>query len=244
MRIIKRLLLFFIETKFRYLFTKSRVRIGKKASFIVGNNVSIRNSSIHILEGRLEIADNCKINNVTIYVKSGNVVFGEKSIIRGLPKCSIMIDDGTFICSDHVRVQCKRIWIRFNGYLNIGRYTTINENSEIRCDEHISIGSYNQISYNVKIWDTNTHSIIAKDDRRKIAEKYFPYFGFEEQRPITKPIVIGDDCWIGENAAILKGTSLENGSIVGFNTIITGQNIIENSTVVQDVKLKIIETRI
>lgn len=238
----------FTELKFKYLLSKTVLRIFDGAKCDISYKAKIRNSKIIVSSGaKLCIGNDVSINNAEIYVEKGSLIIDEFSILQSDSKdnkVKIIINDGNVIIGNHSKISCNRIWVRFGGKLEIGNYTNINKGSEIRCDEHISIGSYNQISYNVKIWDTNTHSIIAKDDRRKIAEKYFPYFGFEEQRPITKPIVIGDDCWIGENAAILKGTSLENGSIVGFNTIITGQNIIENSTVVQDVKLKIIETRI
>lgn len=236
------------ELKYKYLFSNNLIRFFRGSECRISSKAEIKNSKIIISSGaNLVIGDFVLIENVEIYVEKGSLIIDEFSILQSDSKdnkVKIIINDGNVIIGNHSKISCNRIWVRFGGKLEIGNYTNINKGSEIRCDEHISIGSFNQISYNVKIWDTNTHSIIAKDERRKIAEKYFPYFGFEEKRPITKPIVIGDDCWIGENAAILKGTSLGDGSIVGFNTIITGQNIIENSTVVQDVKLKNLENRI
>jgi acetyltransferase-like isoleucine patch superfamily enzyme len=37
-----------------------------------------------------------------------------------------------------------------------------------------------------------------------------------------KPIVIGDDCWIGRGACILPGTRMENGVVVGANAVVRG----------------------
>lgn len=236
------------ELKYKYLLSNNLIRSFRGAECKISPHAKINNSKIIVSSrANLVISDFVLVENAEIYVEKGSLIIDEFSIIQSDSKdnkVKIVINNGNVIIGNHTKISCNRIWVRFGGKIKIGNYTNINKSSEIRCDEYISIGSYNQISYNVKIWDTNTHNIIPKNDRRKIAEKYFPYFGFEERRPITKPIVIGDDCWIGENAAILKGTSLGDGSIVGFNTTVTGQNILENSTVVQDVKLKIIETRI
>ena len=47
--------------------------------------------------------------------------------------------------------------------------------SWLRADEQITIGDYNQISYNVMIWDTNTHNIYTPSKRRELTEKYYPF---------------------------------------------------------------------
>lgn len=84
----------------------------------------------------------------------------------------------------------------------------------------------------MNIWDTNTHNILPKEDRRIIAEKYFPYYGYELSCPQTKPVKIGDDCWIGQNASILKGTIIENEVIVGYQCLLVDKVIQQRSTVV------------
>ena len=38
---------------------------------------------------------------------------------------------------------------------------------------------------------------------------------------ITRPVFIEDNCWIGQNAAILKGVTIGQGSIVGANSVVT-----------------------
>ena len=40
-------------------------------------------------------------------------------------------------------------------------------------------------------------------------------------RVIDKPIVIGNDCWIGANAVILSGVELGNGVVVGAGAVVT-----------------------
>lgn len=47
---------------------------------------------------------------------------------------------------------------------------------------------------------------------------------------ITHPVVIEDNCWIGQNAAILKGVTIGQGSIVGANSVVT-HNVPSHSVV-------------
>ena len=103
-----------------------------------------------------------------------------------------------------------------------------------------TIGDYNQISYNVMIWDTNTHNIYTPSKRRELTEKYYPFFGYEYEKPSTKPVKIGSDCWIAQNAAILKGTELEDEVIVGFCTILLGTSIPFGTTVVNKVEYRFV----
>ena len=111
----------------------------------------------------------------------------EFSIVKGSEKdrTTLIINNGSVVVHDHAKLSVRRVWVRFGGVVDIGRYTNINANSEIRCDDSVSIGAYNQISYNVRIWDTNTHSLLDKSERRTLTETRFPYFGYEKERPIT-----------------------------------------------------------
>jgi len=220
----------------------SYIRVCRNATFEVCENVKIRNSRIIITPGSsMQIGSSVNITNTNISLVDGNLSVGDFSII-GTPIQNVLvnIEKGSIAIGHHTKMTAKRIWIRFNGRLNIGNYTNINYGSEIRCDESINIGSYNQISYDVNIWDTNTHNIYPAEQRKDIAEKYYPYFGKEIERPKTKPITIGDFCWIGERSSILKGTTLGNEVSVGYNTLIAGKTIESGHVVVEKRELKVI----
>lgn len=233
---------FLTELKYKYIFSKTITRVFKGAECSISSRAKIRNSKIIVSSGaKLYIGNDVLIENAEIYIEKGSLIINDFSIIRSEKnnsKLKIIINKGEVMIGHHSKISCERIWVRFGGKLDIGNYTNINNGSEIRCDESIIIGSYNQISYNVRIWDTNTHNILERRQRRKIAEDHFPYFGYEKERPKTKPIKIGNDCWLGENAAILKGTIIGDGVNIGFGTIISGQCICEFTTVVQELKLK------
>lgn len=216
---------------------RNHVRIIGHGTLNINRNVKLRNSRIYVYpEASLTIEDGCQLDGVSISIVRGNCTLGQKNILEG---ASINIECGSMCVGHHTKIVCKRIWIRFGGNLNIGHYTNINNGSEIRCDESVSIGSFNQISYNVRIWDTNTHTILSPEDRRKITVEKFPYFGYEKSRPKTAPVAIGDDCWIGEQAAIMKGSIVGDECIVGFGTLVVGKTLPPRSRAVNEIKLKI-----
>lgn len=243
---MNRLFHYLKSLKWKYLFSKSVVRVNKDSTLYISPSARLKNVSI-ILVGKsnLLIQSNCCLSNVSIYVCNGTFVVHEHAQLIGgcaeIHKSSYIINEGSFLLNRYSKLGLRRLWIRFGGKVSIGSYTNINENSEIRSDESIQIGSYNQISYQVNIWDTNTHNIYSEEKRRAITEKYYPYFGYEYEKPKTKPIIIGDNCWIGEKASILKGSILEDNVIVGYNTMISNKKIPRGNTVVQDVNLKIFE---
>ena len=98
------------------------------------------------------------------------------------------------------------VLVRFGGTLTIGRYTGIAYDSEIRCEQQVDIGSYNMISYRVCIYDTNTHSTDWRERRKRI-EHCYPEGVYEEVKPSTSPVLIGDDVWIGKEVTITKGAA-------------------------------------
>lgn len=236
------LLTLLTEIKWKYIINKSYVRFINKSNYTISKSCRIKKSKIYIYpNASIEIGDNVHIENSEIHITKGSLIIEDNSIIRGsiYNKCNIIINDGHIKIGSHTKISNERIWVRFGGKLTIGDYTNINVGGEIRCDELIDIGSYNQISYDVNIWDTNTHNILPSNQRRNQTKKYFPYFGYEENKPKTAPIIIGDDCWIGEKVSILKGTMIEDEVIIGYNTTIINSTIPSKSTVVPIVDNKI-----
>ena len=48
---------------------------------------------------------------------------------------------------------------------------------------------------------------------------------------LSKPITIGDDCWIGGNAIICPGITIGNGCVIGAGAVVT-KDIPDNSMAV------------
>lgn len=76
----------------------------------------------------------------------------------------------------------------------------------------ITIGKNTQVGANVKIIDNDFHPLEPEarleNDRSRIRKE---------------EIFIGDDCFIGVNAIILKGTRLGKGCIVGAGSVVKGK---------------------
>lgn len=266
---LKQLYTRFSNKRLRYLLWNSKITIEKGGVFSVGKNVSLQNSKIYIKKGdRLIIGDNTHISNVSISMITGQkseLSIGKNCIIQefdfSLTDGQVHIGDynllekgdksekpsfkvtGKLIIRDYNRLRCP-IWIRFNGNVVIGSRNAINEGTEIRCDEEILIGDYNQISYDCMIWDTNTHNLYKAEKRREITDKQYPAFGLEYEKPVTKTISIGNDCWIGKGASILKGTRIADKCIVGYGALLSNISIPENNTVINETKLKLLENQL
>lgn len=99
-----------------------------------------------------------------------------------------------------------------------------NSNIKIRCSEKIKIGNNVAISHDVTIMDSDAH--------------YIDYEGYE----IKKPVIIGDNVWIGTRATILKGVTIGNGSIIAAGAVVT-KDVPENC-IVAGVPAKVIKQNV
>ena len=231
------------ETHWKYKRYGSDVRIQGK--ILVLPNAIIRNSMIYVDKtSSLVLHEGVRLEGIGLWVTNGGYAeIGAHSFFeRGnnATRPEYIINSGTLKVADHTKLACQRLWIRYGSCITIGQYTNVNSGSEIRSDEKVTIGNYCRLSYNLRIWDTNTHCTYSPEKRRKLTQDHFPSFGYEYERPRTAPVVIGDGAWIGERASILKGTTLGENVIVGYNTTVLGKQIPEGKTVVQEIALRII----
>ena len=231
------------ETHWKYKCYGSDVRIQGK--ILVSSNVVIKKSFIYVdKSSSLVLHEGVRLEGIGLWVTNGGYAeIGAHSFFeRGnnATRPEYIINSGTLKVADHTKLACQRLWIRYGSCITIGQYTNVNSGSEIRSDEKVTIGNYCQLSYNLRIWDTNTHCAYSPEKRRELTRDHFPSFGYEYERPRTAPVMIGDGAWIGERASILKGTTLGKNVIVGYNTTVTGKQIPAGKTVVQEIALRII----
>lgn len=108
--------------------------------------------------------------------------------------------------------QCCRIIARGAGAKirlgdNVGiSGVTIFARSEVVIDKNTIIGA------NTKVLDNDSHPLYVAD---RIADN--------KAAIRRKPIYIGENCFIGCNALILKGTRLGNGCVVGAGSVVSGE---------------------
>lgn len=142
-----------------------------------------------------------------------NVVFYGRPLLRILPGAKISVGDNVnFISAPSANLvgltKPMSMVVLQGATLNIGGDTGFSGVS-IVCHESITIGQYCNIGGNVWIWDTDFHSLDWQIRRKTSAG------------PSTKPIVIGNDVFVGANTIILKGVEIGDRSIVGAGSVVS-----------------------
>ena len=110
------------------------------------------------------------------------------------------------------------------GDVTIGDYTRIG----IHCTVigPVCIGSHVNLAQGITVTALNH---IFKDSSRRI----------DEQGVSTKPVVIGDDVWIGANAVILPGVTIGSHCVVAAGAVVTKD--VPNHTLVGGIPAKVIK---
>lgn len=80
----------------------------------------------------------------------------------------------------------------------------------ICCETEIIIGDYCMLGANCAIYDTDFHPLNFLERRQN-----------NQLKVRRMPVHVGDDCWIGANAIILKGITVGSRSVIGANAVVT-----------------------
>ena len=146
----------------------------------------------------------------------GNVLFQGKTLIRTRKRGEIVLGDNVIFNSERDTnlvglINPTILDTRWGGSISIGNRTgassvVISSKSAIKIGERCKIGG------NVRIFDHDFHSLdsnlrCTNDDRNNIR---------------SRSIEIGDDCFIGTNVIILKGTRLGARTIVAAGSVVAG----------------------
>ena len=145
-----------------------------------------------------------------------NVRFRGWCVIYSFPGSSIKIGNGCSIFSSFSSnmlglYQRCIIIARYGGRVEIGEHCGIS-GSTIYSWDSIKIGNYTRIGANCKIMDNDFHPV----------ELEYRHKGLNEEYTRKAPIVIGNDCFIGMNSIILKGTTLGDNVVVGAGSVVHG----------------------
>jgi len=115
----------------------------------------------------------------------------------------------------------------FSSKVSLGDYSGIGINANI--SGTCTIGSYVMMGPNV--------TVITRNHKHSDLDQPMMFQGFEEE----KPVVIGDDVWIGERVLILPGVHIGNGCIIAAGAVVTHD--VPDYAVVAGVPAKIIKSR-
>ncbi len=136
----------------------------------------------------------------------------------------IRFNKGNILLGKKIKTKRKVYLVAVHGgTLDIGDRVFFNQNCIVVCQEHISIGSGTSFGPNVCLYD---------HDHR-----------FDENGVYgdckTGTIEIGEGCWIGAGAIILRNTVIGAGSVIGAGTVVKGV-IPPHSLVTNDCRMKVV----
>jgi acetyltransferase-like isoleucine patch superfamily enzyme len=150
-----------------------------------------------------------KMRSFTISKKAKLIRFPFE--IRG--KRGILIGEG-FTTGRYCRIEAYPICSN-KRVLTIGINCQINDSVHIVARESVYIGDNVLIASKVFITDLN-HGCYNSLDEHSEPDSIV------SSRPLnSSPVLINDNCWIGENVSILPGVTLGKNCIVGANSLVT-----------------------
>ena len=115
---------------------------------------------------------------------------------------------------------CGRLESQGEGKITIGNNTGIYHETRIGSVCSVEIGNCVLIANHVHIYDNNNHPTSPKL-RKEICMNGFRGEISRWGMSKSAPVVIEDNAWIGEYAAILKGVTVGKGSIVASHAVVT-----------------------
>ncbi|MDD2402752.1 MAG: sugar O-acetyltransferase [Clostridia bacterium] len=115
----------------------------------------------------------------------------------------------------------KEVWIEkpffcdYGENISLGDNTFINFNCIFLDCNKITIGKNVLIAPHVQIY-TASHPIKASERIPKVRSK-----NSAPNNTFSKPVIIGDNIWIGGNAVILPGVTIGSNTVIGAGSVVT-----------------------
>ena len=145
-------------------------------------------------------------SNITI---GDNVIFKGNVELRALKGASLVIENNVKFDKGIRIVATNGSQVYFREGADVGCYSIFNCGSNLNLGKRCLVAGF-------CYFQTSTHLL----DKKKF---------IQDQGYSHEPIHIGEDCWIGGGAFILKGVALGDGCVVAANTVVNksfGENVI------------------
>lgn len=151
-----------------------------------------------------------RVNSRIQFKGDGNKVILKDNCMLLNTLIRISGNNNEVILGENSYVSGAELWVADNQcILSIGENTFVGHHSHLACTEdgsRLMVGNDGMISSYVQIRTGDSHNIYDMEGNR--INK-------------AKSVIIGDHCWIGEGAKVLKGVTLEGNNIVSAGAIIT-----------------------
>lgn len=225
---------------------KSFVAFSDANQIILCDSIKLKNSRIYINRSTVNIGAEASLqNSICIFENSVISIGNHATFYKSILHCRA---NSNFTCGDYFNLNGNysdkngffsynskiEIGLNFNFFAHAqfkqsnfiaGNHISINQGTQVRVHQSLTIGNYVLVSYDCLIFDTNTHSTDYLV-RREEFDLGFPNTTVQNEinahKIVCLPITIGDDVWIGTRAIIFKGTEIGNQVVVGANAVVTG----------------------
>lgn len=138
-----------------------------------------------------------------VFIGKGTTIYKSTIRIRG--------NNNKIVIGDNCRIRknCS-FWIQGNNCsIVIGNHVTMQHSNHFNCSEDnrmITIGNDCMISNNIIVRTSDGHGIFDVATKKRLNE--------------AKDVIIGNHVWIAPNSRIMKGAKINDGVIVGSNTMV------------------------
>ena len=99
----------------------------------------------------------------------------------------------------------SQVFLLKGSSVTFGNDFHISMDVKIYSQESITLGDYITVGWGTQIMDTDFHATISRDTGNAY--------------PQTKPIIIGNHCWICTHCQVMKGTVIPDNVIVGSKSL-------------------------
>jgi len=133
---------------------------------------------------------------------------------------STALDERSKLLKNLLNLVGSGVWIEapflcdYGEHISIGENTFINANCIFIDNNTIQIGANGLIGPHVQIY-TAEHPVKASERIIKTTKGPTRYL------TSTKPVIIGDNVWIGGNSVILPGVTIGNNVTIGAGSVVT-----------------------
>ncbi len=142
---------------------------------------------------------------------------------------------GDIVLGDNVTVDGKSSFSFAARYaesprLVVGDNTRIGHGNTFTIGQEIRIGSHVLFANNVTVFDVSGHPV---DPTQR-------YLGFPSEIEKVRPVVIGDNVWLGTNSIILPGVTIGDNSVVAAGSVV--RDSVPPNTVVSGNPAQVVKT--
>lgn len=106
--------------------------------------------------------------------------------------------------------------------VRFGDYTLVH-GAWIIADQEVRLGSHCMVSWNVVIMDTYRVPADAESRRAELVALANREFRRPDLGGAPRPVIIGNNVWLGFNACVLPGTVIGDGCVIGAQTVVSGR---------------------